>query len=85
MVLQLLINDTGHFFYDTEAGVQVGQAHRRKNGTWIVEVNDQWLKAPDLESAKRLFLEVYDRSPGLSLGAGEIDDSEFEIIDLTDE
>jgi hypothetical protein len=85
MVLQLLINDTGHFFWDTEAGVQVGQAHRRKNGTWIVEVNDQWLKAPDLEAAKRLFLDHYDPSRVVTLHAVDLGGDEDEDDESEDE
>ena len=99
MVLQLFINDTGHFFYDTEVGVQVGQAYQKRDGSWSVEVNDNTLSAPDLESAKRLFVTHYDPSLVISLGAfdfvgdeseddeseDEIDESGFEVIDLTDD
>ena len=93
MVLQLYINDTGHFFVDTDVGVQVGQAYQEDDGSWSVEINDDMHTVPDLESAKRLFLDLYDPSLVVSLGAfdfgdeseDEIDESEFEIIDLTDE
>jgi hypothetical protein len=85
MALQLLINDTDHFFVDTDLGVQVGQAHQEGDGSWSVEVNDGMHTAPDLESAKRLFLRLYDPSLVVSQGAyeGEVDESEFEVIDLT--
>ena len=87
MVLQLFINDTGHFFYDTEVGVQVGQAYQEDDGSWSVEINDDTHTVPDLESAKRLFLDLYDPSLVVSHGAfeGEDDGSDFEIIDLTEE
>ena len=78
MVLQLFINDTGHFFYDTEVGVQVGQAYQEDDGSWSVEINDDMHTAPDLESAKRLFLELYDPSlvVSLELSKARIDGSD---------
>ena len=87
MVVQLCINHTGHFFYDSDVGVQVGQAYQEDDGSWSVEINDDMHSVPDLESAKRLFLDLYDPSLVVSLGAfeGEVDESEFEVIDLTDE
>lgn len=87
MVVRLYINDTGHFFVDTDVGVQVGQAYQEDDGSWSVEVNDEMLSAPDLEAAKHLFLTLYDPSLVVSHGAfeGEVDESEFEIIDLTEE
>jgi hypothetical protein len=34
----------------------------KADGPWTIEVNDAYLTAPDLETAKRLFVEKYDRA-----------------------
>lgn len=60
--LQLWINENGHFFIDRVFDIQVGQTWKNDDGSWTVEVNDQFLSAPDLEAAKRLFVDLYDRS-----------------------
>jgi hypothetical protein len=60
MPLQLWIGEGGHFFVDTfvDCTVQVGQAFQeRAEGPWTVEVNDDFFSAPDLECAKRLFVQ----------------------------
>jgi hypothetical protein len=68
--------------------IQVGQAGQpRPDGPWMVEVNGRFLTAPDLESAKRLFVEKYDRSL-VQLSPMSIDDEEdvaegFTVVDLT--
>jgi hypothetical protein len=92
MSLELWIGQGVHFFVDTFGGigsqVQVGQAFQEDDGSWTVEVNNEFVTAPDLETAKRLFVEKYDRSkvqlsPG-SLGDGQDDLSDgFTIIDLS--
>lgn len=85
--LQLWIKEDGHFFVDPYFDhIQVGQTWRNEDGSWTVEVNMECLPAPDLEAAKRLFLDLYDRSqvavsPGTSLEYGVYPDDE----DLDDE
>ena len=60
MVLQLWKDGSGgNSFFDTDFGVQVGQAYIENDGTWVLEVNDEVIPARDLEGAMRLFsLEV---------------------------
>jgi len=89
MPLQLWIGHGGHFFVDTSLDIQVGQAFQeRVDGPWTVEVNDSFLTVADLETAKRLFVEKYDRtqvqlSPA-SLDCVSADLSEgYNIVDLT--
>jgi len=97
MSLELWIGQGEYFFVDyfgtgqvqsIGSGVQVGQAFQEDDGSWTVEVNNKFLTAPDLETAKRLFVEKYDRSkvqlsPG-SLGDGQDDLSDrFTIVDLS--
>lgn len=88
MGLQLWINDCGHYFVDTKlGGIQVGQAWCEPNGTWAIEVNDEQLPAPDLEAAKRLFVDLYDQSrvmvsPFAISNEGDGLEADFEIIDL---
>ena len=65
MPLQLWIQGRGHFFVDffLDCPVQVGQVYReQEDGPWTVDVNDEYIAAPDLETAKRVFVEKYDRS-----------------------
>jgi hypothetical protein len=89
MTLQLWIGEGGYFFVDVLEGqpIQVGQAYR-ENDSWVVEVNGRFLPAPDFETAKRLFVEKYDRAlVQPSPGAFDIDEDEdladgFSIIDL---
>jgi hypothetical protein len=38
------------------------QAYQETDGSWTVEVNNAFLSVPNLEAAKRLFVEKYDRS-----------------------
>jgi hypothetical protein len=91
MPLQLWIgHDGGYFFVDTSLGVQVGQAFQNSDASWSVEVNDKYLSAPDLEGAKRLFVEKYDRAqvqvgPGSSADEEELEalSAGFSILDLT--
>jgi len=88
MPLQLWIGQSGHFFVDTfsDHTVQVGQAYQESDGSWTVEVNDESLSVADLEGAKRLFVEKYDRSlVQLSPGSLDGEDSSegFCVIDLT--
>ena len=70
------MRDGGHFFLDTALGdLMVGQAEEMSDGTWSVEVNDEWVEAPDLGAAKRLFVESLRPSQGQSptwagIGAG---------------
>jgi hypothetical protein len=92
MSLELWIGQGEHFFVDTSFGigsqVQVGQAFQKDDGSWIVEVNNKFLTAPDLETAKRLFAEKYDRSK-VQLSPGSLDDGQddlsdgFTIVDLS--
>ena len=91
MSLQLHIDSNGHWFVDTElGGVQVGDAYRQSDGSWVVTVNECTLEAPDLDSAMRIFAEKYDPSLvqlGPMSDAGnwdcEEDDSEVTVIDLS--
>jgi len=89
MALQLWSGQGGHFFVETILGcsVQVGQAYQEADGSWTVEVNDESLSVPDLESAKRLFVEKYDRSSlqlsPASLGDEEASPADFSVIDLS--
>jgi hypothetical protein len=59
----------GHWFFDTDLGVQVGAAYQQPDGSWDIEVNDDALPAPE---AKRAFEEAYDPSRPLkkSLASG---------------
>lgn len=89
MALELWIGGGGHWFVDTGLGsIQVGQTYQNSDGTWDVEVNDDMLTAPDLEAAKRIFVENYDRSKvqvsPMSYD-GEVDCAEFQIIPLCGE
>jgi hypothetical protein len=92
MPLQLWIGQGGYFFMDTflDCPIQVGQAGQpRADGPWMVEVNGSFLTAPDLESAKLLFGEKYDRSlvalSPMSIGDDPEEDAAegFTIVDLT--
>jgi hypothetical protein len=78
MPLQLLTGHGGHFFVDTFLGcrVQVGQAYQKSDGSWTVEVNDEYLSATDLETAKRLFVEL-GRSGWVRLDQSSRDEEEF--------
>src|SRR5262245_20361236 len=60
---------------------------RCAGGSWQVEVNHEYLSASDLEAAKRLFVERYDR-PLVQLSPTSLDDTgdlseDFAIVDLT--
>jgi hypothetical protein len=90
MSLELWMRDGEYFFVDRFSGypIQVGQAFQEPSkGVWTIEVNDDFLTAPDLETAKRLFVERYDRSrvqlsPG-SFDSEQSDQSEgFTVIVL---
>jgi hypothetical protein len=86
MGLQLWSGEGGHFFIDyfQEVPVQVGQAYE-SDGSWVVEVNDRPTTVPDLEAAKRMFVEKYDRSlvqvGPISLDQ-ELSTEGFSVIDL---
>jgi hypothetical protein len=83
MPLQLWIREGQYFFVDRFSGypVQVGQAFREgTEGPWTIEVNDDFNTAPDLEAAKRLFVERYDRSR-VKLSAGSSDSEEADAPD----
>jgi hypothetical protein len=85
MALELWIGNGGHWFVDTDLGVQVGQAYEQADGSWCVEVNDRSLPVRDLETAKRTFAEQYDPKKVATspLSADdEIDSDEFEVITL---
>jgi hypothetical protein len=92
MPLELWIGHGGHFFVDIfpfGQPVQVGQAFQEKaDGPWTIEVNDAYLTAPDLETAKRLFVEKYDRalvklSPGAFDGEPRDLSEGYTIVDLS--
>ncbi|HWK68581.1 MAG TPA: hypothetical protein VNS34_26960 [Rhizobiaceae bacterium] len=84
--LQLWINENGHFFVDVSLDVQVGQTWRKDDGSWTVEVNGQYVSAPDLEAAKRLFVDLYDPSQvGPILGGEPYDEAEVDDDELYDE
>jgi hypothetical protein len=82
MSLKLHILGDDFYFSDAElGGAQVGQTYRKRSEGWTVEVNDEWLEAPDLEAAIRLFLKNYDQtkvhlSPGSSFDG---DSSEYDF------
>jgi hypothetical protein len=88
MALQLWIGQGGHFFVDTflDCTIQVGQAYQESDGSWTVEVNDEFLSVPDLEAAKRLFVDKYDRSL-VGLSPGSLDGKDlsggFSVVDLS--
>jgi hypothetical protein len=85
MTLQLLIGDGGHWFFDTDLGVQVGAAYQQLDGSWDIEVNGDALSVPDLETAKRAFVQAYDpRKVQVSplSDDGELDYAGFEVITL---
>jgi hypothetical protein len=88
MALQLWINESGHYFVDTRSGgLQVGQTWQEADGSWTVEVNDEMLSVSGLEAAKRLFVDLYDRSrvvltPFTIADEGDGLEADFEIIDL---
>jgi hypothetical protein len=86
MALQLWVDNSGHWFVDTElGGVQVGQAYQQSDGTWAVEVNDITFEAPNLETAISNFVKKYDRSlVHLSPMSdfGELNCGDFKIVDL---
>jgi hypothetical protein len=87
MPLQLWIGQGDYFFVDNFLGcpVQVGQAYEESDGSWTVEVNDEFLKkVPDLEAAKRLFAEKYDRSLVQLSPESFYDDlsESFSVVDL---
>jgi hypothetical protein len=86
MTLELWSNKSGHWFVDTDLDVQVGQAGQRPDGTWDLEVNDEFLTAPDLDSVMRVFVEHYDAtlvqlSPMSEEGG--MSRRRFKIVDLT--
>lgn len=86
MALELWIGNGGHWFFDADFGVQVGQAYERPDGSWGVEIGDEVFAAPDLETAKRVFVERYDPKyvqPGPLSSDGELDEDGFEVIRLT--
>jgi hypothetical protein len=91
MPLELWIGHGGHFFVDTFVGiqVQVGQTFQeRVDGPWTVEVNNNFVRAPDLETAKRIFAERYDASQ-VELSPGSLGDefgdlsAGYTILDLS--
>jgi hypothetical protein len=86
MALELWIGGGGRWFVDTDLGsIQVGQTYLNSNGTWDVEVNGDMLTAPDLEAAKRIFVENYDQSKVQVSPVwydGEVDYVGFQIIPL---
>jgi hypothetical protein len=90
MALQLWIgHGGGYFFLDTSLGVKVGQAFQEADSSWRVEVNDEYFTVPDIEQAKRFFVERYDPSliqtgPASSLDPHELEELAvgFSIIDL---
>ncbi|RUW27307.1 MAG: hypothetical protein E5W86_06150 [Mesorhizobium sp.] len=73
---------------DTTLGdIQVGQTWCTPYGDWGVEVNDEEFSAPDLEAAKELFVDLYDRSrimvsPFAVSAEGDGLEANFKIIDL---
>ncbi|HVY58720.1 MAG TPA: hypothetical protein VHA77_12785 [Xanthobacteraceae bacterium] len=75
MPLKLYVREGGHFFYDSDLGVGVGQAYQREDGTWLVELSDSREQAvADLEEAKRVFVANYDPAkvnPGFGAMPGE--------------
>lgn len=89
MPLALWIGGGCHFFVDTflDCDVQVGQAYQKSDGSWTVEINDEYVEGvANLDAAKRLFVEKYDRSlvrlSPMSLSNEELP-HDFTIIDLT--
>ena len=78
------------FFVETEPShCQVGQTWQDPNGSWVVEVNDNFVSVPTLNAAIELFVSTYDPSrvmisPGTPLTDEELsnDKKGFEIIDL---
>ncbi|WP_376704467.1 hypothetical protein RQ479_06225 [Mesorhizobium sp. ISC25] len=78
----------GHYFVDTKlGGIQVGQTWCTPYGDWAVEVNDEEHSAPDLEAAKRLFVDLYDQSkvmvsPFAISAEGDGLEADFKVIDL---
>ncbi|WP_376704193.1 hypothetical protein RQ479_04085 [Mesorhizobium sp. ISC25] len=88
MALQLWVNESGHYFVDTTlGGIQVGQTWCTPYGDWAVEVNDEELSVPDLEAAKRLFVDLYDASrvmvsPFTISAEDDGLEADFRIIDL---
>jgi hypothetical protein len=89
MTIELWIGGGDYWFVDRDLGhVQVGQAHEDADGAWRVVVNDDEFIVPDLEAAKRVFLEHYDRSqvelsPMSAADDSEVDSEGFEVITLT--
>ncbi len=90
MALELWMQDGDvvHYFMETSFGdVIVGRAEPWTGGTWSVEVNGDWFyDIPDLEAAKRLFVDKYDKAyaaaqcgPGSS---GDGDREGFTIVKL---
>jgi hypothetical protein len=83
MPLELWIREGEYFFVDRFSGcpVQVGQAFQEgAEGPWTIEVNNRFVTAPDLEAAKRIFVERYDRSR-VQLSAGSFDSEEGDASD----
>jgi hypothetical protein len=86
MSLEMWSNESGHWFIDTDLEVQIGQAHQLPDGTWELEVNDNSLTAPDLDTVMRLVVENYDPSlveMGPLSEDGDIDRNAFQIVDLS--
>jgi hypothetical protein len=89
MSLELWIGEGGYFFVDYFSGcsIQVGQAFQDAEDQCSIEVNNDFLTAPDLETAKRLFVEKYERSRiQLSLGSFDTEAgnaSDFTVVDLS--
>ncbi len=89
MALELWMQGGGHWFVETDFGdVIVGQAEQSTDGTWRIEVNGgYWFHhIPDLEAAKRVFVDKYDKAyaaaqcgPGSS---GDGDREGFTIVKL---
>ena|SRR5271165_2223935 len=78
MALELWMQGGGHWFVETDFGdVIVGQAEQSTDGTWSIEVNggDWFHHIPDLEAAKRVFVDNYYRPQATAqLGPGSSSD-----------
>ncbi len=82
--------DEYNFFVDGNLGVIVGRLEQSSiDGTCDIEVNDEWIRdIPDLEAAKRLFVDKYDFErmaaqcgPGTGGGGDECQEG-FTIVKL---
>ena len=89
MTIELWSGGGGHWFVDRDLGhVQVGEAYKEPGGVWHVVVNDEEFLAPELDCAKQIFLENYDRSkvilsPMSAVDGSELDHKGFKVLRLT--